>query len=61
MADIDKLNIKADAVIKCVNIMVETDDPEMLDVMYYVAKDRLRDIYIMKKAGFKDERKEEMS
>ena len=61
MADIDKLNIKADAVIKCVNMMVETDDPEMLDVMYYVAKDRLRDIYIMKKAGFKDERKEEMS
>lgn len=61
MLSIDRINVKAYTVIKCVNIMVETDDPEMLEVMYDVAKDRLRDIYIEKKAGFKNERDKEMS
>jgi len=62
MTNINKFNMscKAYVVIKSVNIMLETDDPEMLEVMFQTANKRLRDIYIAKKAGFKDGRKKEM-
>lgn len=55
------MRFKGETVRTCIDIMINTSDPEELEVMFDVAKDRLRDIYIMKKAGFKDERKKEMS
>lgn len=63
MYDIKKVKMcfKGETVRTCIDIMINTSDPEELEVMFDVANKRLRDIYIAKKARFKDERKKEMS